>query len=210
MSDVYKTEEEQIEAVKEWWKENGLSIVGGIVIGVSAVFGWRYYGAYQLEQAAEASTIYETMIVASQSDKTDEAISAAESILADYASTSYAFFANLMLAKQAVAAEKLDEAESQLRTALDKSPQAEFEHIVRLRLARVLIQNNKLNDAEKVLSVSAKGKFLANYEEVRGDLLIAKGDKVAARKAYEAAASASTAESIDGLLQMKLDETDNG
>lgn len=210
MSDVYKSEEEQIEAVKQWWKENGLSIVGGIVIGVSAVFGWRYYGVYQLEQAAEASRIYEVMIVASQSDKADEAKKSANSILADYGSTSYAFFANLMLAKQAVAADELDEAESQLRVALDNSPKAEFEHIVRLRLARVLIQNSKLSEAEKVLSVSDKGKFLANYEEVRGDLLLAKGDKTAAAKAYEAAASASTSQSIDGLLQMKLDEVKNG
>lgn len=210
MSDVYKTEEEQIEAVKEWWKENGLSIVGGIVIGVSAVFGWRYYGTYQLEQAAEASVIYEDMIIASQSDKTDEAKTAAESIIADYGSTSYAFFANLMLAKQAVAAEELDEAETQLHAALDKSPQDEFKHIVRLRLARVLIQNEKFSEAENILGVNDKGKFLPNYEEVRGDLLAAKGDSAAARKAYEAAASAGGQESVETLLQMKLDEAGKG
>jgi len=210
MADVYKSEEEQIEAVKEWWKENGLSIFAGIAIGVGAVFGWRAWGAYQLEQAAEASRLYEEMVIASSTDDAGKAAESAKLIVTDYGSTSYAFFAELMLAKQAVADNNLDEAETQLRSALEKSPQDEFKHIVRLRLARILIQNNKLDAAQKILDISNKGKFLASYEEARGDLLIAKGDKSAAKKAYEAAISASQQQEIDTILQMKLDETGNG
>ena len=30
--DVYKTEEEQVEAIKKWWQENGKSIIAGVVI----------------------------------------------------------------------------------------------------------------------------------------------------------------------------------
>ena len=39
--DVYKTEEEQVEAIKKWWNENGKSIIVGIVVGITAIFGWR-------------------------------------------------------------------------------------------------------------------------------------------------------------------------
>jgi len=30
--DVYSTEEEQVEAIKKWWNENGKSIIAGIII----------------------------------------------------------------------------------------------------------------------------------------------------------------------------------
>ena len=36
-----RTEEEQVEALKSWWKENGKSLIMGVVIAVAAVFGWR-------------------------------------------------------------------------------------------------------------------------------------------------------------------------
>lgn len=40
------TEEEQVEALKKWWKENGTAVIVGVVIGISAVVGfwkWREY-----------------------------------------------------------------------------------------------------------------------------------------------------------------------
>ena len=33
---VHKTEEEQEDQIKNWWKENGIQIIGGVVIGMLA------------------------------------------------------------------------------------------------------------------------------------------------------------------------------
>ena len=41
--EVYETEEQQVEAVKKWWKENGVSLIVGVVMGLSAIAGWKYY-----------------------------------------------------------------------------------------------------------------------------------------------------------------------
>ena len=51
------TEEEQVEQLKKWWKENGLSIVGGVVVGLALVFGWRSWQHHQLERSAHSTII---------------------------------------------------------------------------------------------------------------------------------------------------------
>ena len=42
MSD-HLTDEEQVEKVKAWLKENGTSIVAGVVIGLGGIFGWQFW-----------------------------------------------------------------------------------------------------------------------------------------------------------------------
>ena len=64
--DVYKTEEEQVEAIKKWWSENGKSIIAGIIIGIAAIFGWRGYENHTAMQAKAASMLYEQLLVASR------------------------------------------------------------------------------------------------------------------------------------------------
>ena len=64
--DVYKTEEEQVEAIKKWWNENGKSIIVGIVVGITAIFGWRGYEARTATEAKAASILYEQLILASR------------------------------------------------------------------------------------------------------------------------------------------------
>ncbi len=54
----YETEEQQVEALKEWWKQNGLAIIGGAVLGIAALLGWRGWNMYQEKQATEASDIF--------------------------------------------------------------------------------------------------------------------------------------------------------
>ena len=54
----YETEEEQVEALKDWWKQNGLAVIGGAVLGISALLGWRGWNWHQENQANEASDIF--------------------------------------------------------------------------------------------------------------------------------------------------------
>ncbi|MGB1800794.1 MAG: YfgM family protein [Gammaproteobacteria bacterium] len=204
MSD-YRTDEEQAEALKKWWSENGKFIMAGVVIGLGAIFGWRGYNTHLEQQALEASKLYEQMIIASRDNDSENIAIYANRILDEYNSSTYATFATLMLAKQAAETGELAEAETHLRWVLSNSPQEEFEHIARLRLARVLIAADKLADAEKTLNTGDTGDFSARYEELRGDILV-KQDKVdEARQAYEKA-MLNSAGGNNPLVQMKLDD----
>jgi predicted negative regulator of RcsB-dependent stress response len=204
--DVYRSEEEQVEAIKKWWNENGKSIIAGIAIGITAIFGWRAYDNHTAQQAEAASTLYEQMIVASRKDDNENVGVYANRIIADYKSSTYAVFATLMLAKLAAESGDLEKAETHLHWVLDNNSQAEFEHIARLRLARVLIAGDKLDLAANTLVVSNPGEFVAHYEELRGDIFVKQGKTEQAKQAYQKAlANTLATEGAQSVLQMKLD-----
>ena len=50
----FLTEEEQVERLKQWWKENGRSIIAGVVIGLGVFGSWQGWRAYQIQQAEAA------------------------------------------------------------------------------------------------------------------------------------------------------------
>ena len=56
---TYQTEEEQVEAIKAWWKENGKSVIGGAVLGLALVGGFKGWTEYSRVQAESASSYYE-------------------------------------------------------------------------------------------------------------------------------------------------------
>ncbi len=205
--DVYKTEEEQVEAIKKWWQENGKSIIAGVVIGITAIFGWRAYDNHMVVQAEQASLLYEQMIVAARKNDDENTLVYANRIINDYKSSTYAVFASLMLAKVAAEAGELEQAEAHLRWVLKNNSQVEFEHIARLRLARVLIASDKLELATETLNVNKPDAFAASYDELRGDIYVKQGKPDAAIQAYkESLANTKGSENAQSVLQMKLDD----
>ena len=203
--DVYKTEEEQVEAIKKWWHENGKSIIAGIIIGIIGIFGWRAYDDNIIVQAEQASVIYEKMIVASRTSDEENVLVYANRIISDYESSTYAIFASLMLAKIAAEAAELEQAETHLRWILANNSQVEFEHVARLRLARVLIASDKLKLASEMLDINDSGDFIARYEELRGDIYIRQNRPDEAVKAYEKSlANTKGSGEAQSILKMKL------
>ena len=206
MSD-YRTDEEQIEAIKKWWNENGKSIIAGIVIGLGAIFGWRTWDHHTKLQTEAASTLYQQMVEASQQDDAENTRVYADRILADYDSTSYAIFAALMLAKLSVNTNDLSTAETHLRWALKNNSQTEINHITTLRLVRILIATNEYDEALQLLDTENAGQFITQYEELRGDIFRKQDKDKAARQAYEKAlANSEITDNAESILQMKLDE----
>jgi len=206
--DVYRTDEEQAEAIRKWWDENGKSVVAGIVLGLAAVYGWRGWQDYNIEQAEAASVIYQEMVVAVRdNENADAAQKTAERIISDYGSTAYALFARLTLAKLAVDENEYVIAEDHLRWALDNNQEDSLEHLIRLRLARVLIAQEKSDAAMTLLDVKAPGQFGSSYDELRGDTLNIRGEIEAARSAYQQAITKKRSLGNDiSVLEMKLDD----
>ena len=62
--DANLTDEERLEVIKKWWRENGSSIITGVVLGLAVLFGSKAWFAYQDRKAETASNIYTTLIVA--------------------------------------------------------------------------------------------------------------------------------------------------
>ena len=56
------TEEEQIEALKRWWEENGKQTILGIALIVGGYFGWQAWTDHSVEQSSAASLTYQEMV----------------------------------------------------------------------------------------------------------------------------------------------------
>ena len=204
--DAYTAEAQQIEEIKKWWRENGLSIVLSLTLGISAIFGWRYWQAARIEQAEAASTLYSEMIISLRNENQTEARDSAEMILAEYENTAYGVFAMLALARLAVDDSDMDAAETHLRRALDNNSDASFAHVIRLRLIRVLISRDKLDEARSLIASPKKGEFASSYDELMGDISVLQGDLETARSSYQQSIDKARADGRDiSTVELKID-----
>ena len=204
--DVYKTEDEQVEAIKKWWSENGKSLIIGVVIGVTSIFGWRAYETHNVTQAKAASILYEQLLLASRENDTENIRTLSDDIIRNYNSSTYAIFSKLMLAKLESESNNFENAEKHLQSILDDK-NSDFEHVVTMRLVRVMIANNKLDKAKKLIAGVEPGQFKSHYEELRGDILVKQGNFEEAARAYQNALIDSlNTEDSQSILQMKLDD----
>ncbi|HEY5702754.1 MAG TPA: tetratricopeptide repeat protein [Gammaproteobacteria bacterium] len=206
--DVTRTEEEQIEALKKWWSDNGWALVGGVVIGLGAIFGWRGWQNHQALQAEAASDIYVDLVVEMREHRFEPARKFAEQLIQDYDSTSYALFATLMLAKIETEAGNTEAAIKHLQTVMNETGEDALKQIARVRLARLLLDSGKPDEALALLEAGKPGKFSVAYQELKGDIYIQLGRKDDAHAAYQTALAAVKTNIKEGsLLQLKFDNS---
>jgi predicted negative regulator of RcsB-dependent stress response len=207
----YRTEEEQVEALKRWWQENGRTLVIAVAVALSLGFGWQAWQANRTQQAAAASALYQRMLEALDPAAEGQATQARElaaQLKSEHGSTAYARFAGLHLARMAVLDGDLNRAESELRWVLSKvSKGSDLQTLAQLRLARVVAARGEAEDALAMLDAADPGAYAPLYAMARGDILMAADRSDEARAAYASAESALAAEAAQGpaLLEQKLD-----
>ena len=69
--EIYSTEEQQAEAIKRFFRENGTALVIGVVLGLGGLYGWKAYNQNQVESAEAASDAYEKLVKADAQNKTN-------------------------------------------------------------------------------------------------------------------------------------------
>ena len=204
--DEFLSEKEQIEQIREWWRENGWYLVGGVAIGVLGLLGWNRYNAYMDTQAEAAAAIYVELRQAVADDAAGEARSLLDELRQDHASSPYTDQGGLMVAVMRLDSGQVNGAIDDFRFVMDNTSDAELSLIARLRLARALVQQGSNVEALATLEVDS-GTFSGRYNEVRGDIHVALGDVESARDAYNAALITEEGNLVDrNLVQMKLDQ----
>ena len=184
---AYSIEEEQeINQLKDWWKENGKTIIVAFILGVGGMFGWRYWQAHQAEQIAQASAQYDALIYSAQQDEQAKKANIEQFVQAN-SKTAYAVFALLDEAKKATEKQDFVAAEANLNQALTQSQDEVLTSIVALRLSAVQFQLGQLDNALTSLNQVKGESFNASKAILTGDIQVAKGDKVAAKNSFEQA-----------------------
>ncbi|MBW4936323.1 YfgM family protein [Marinobacter sp. F4206] len=206
-----RTEEEQVQAIKDWWKKNGSSLLIGIGAALAIVFGWQAWQNHQAQQRTEAANQFANLLNAfsEQADENSgETVKfVAKTLREDYSDSAYAVYGNLILAKQQLMDDDSAAAIDSLTWALDQSGEHQaLALVVRSRLARAQFEAGHYEDALATIdSATSADAFEAIFSELRGDILLAQGDKEGAREAYLAAREQSQ-QGRSGLLQLKLSD----
>lgn len=199
--DVNITEEQQVEQIKAWWKENGKAVVLGAVIGLGGLYGWRYYQGEVQAAKEQASDAYTQVITRLESGSTD-AVADVQAFITAHESSQYSVLAALQLAKAQVQLGELDAAVEQLSWAIGNTQDEAILPVAQTRLARIYAGQQKFDLAMAELDKVSAESWQAKVAELRGDVLLQKGDVVAARDAYVQAQQLGTSPA----LQIKLDD----
>ncbi|WON75871.1 YfgM family protein [Serratia sp. UGAL515B_01] len=200
--EVYTTENEQLDAVRRFFAENGKALAVGVVLGIGALLGWRYWQSHQNSSMIAASQSFEQASTALGSGKA-EGVAVAETFI-QANSNSYGVFAALHLAQHFAQQNDFAKAEQQLVMAQSQAKDENLLAMVNLRLARVQLQQKKLDEALKTLD-GVKGEgWIAMLQDVRGDVLLAKGDVKGAREAYSKGIESNNSQALTAVMRMKL------
>lgn len=199
-------EQEQIDALKHFWRDNGRLIIAAAVafiVGVGGTQGWKHYKRSQAEQASLQFVKLEEAI-----DKGDvtEIRNVAQDIVNDYASTPYAPMAALVVAQTEREAGNLDAAVQRLEWVVDNARTEEVQLLARLRLAAVLLDQEQYDAALQLLDHDVTKAFVGSYADLRGDVLVAQGKTAEARTQYQRALEQSNDNTAwRDVVQLKLD-----
>lgn len=211
--DVYASEEQQVEAIKKWLKENIVSLVVGVALGLGGVFGWRTWSEYQLSQEVSAASGYAKVMNALNQNRFLEVRDLGKLVVENYGNTSYAALSALAMAKADTEVDDVVAAQIHLKWVLEHARLEPFRHIARQRLIRLMLAEDLLDEAEQLLAESSEHQqgnhqFSVGYNELKGDLLMARGDVAGAAQRYQAAVSGLPLDSpYRMLLELKRDDT---
>ncbi|HHC6598874.1 TPA: YfgM family protein [Vibrio parahaemolyticus] len=200
--ELYDTEEQQVEAIKDWWKENGKAVIIGAVVGLGGLFGWRYYQDTVIQASETASQSYTTAMNTLQ-EKGVDAQSDVQAFIESNEVKEYSVLAALQLAKAQVEAKDFAAALEQLKWAQSNTKDAALSPLISYRIARIETEMGNFDAANTELGKVTDTAWAGRIAELRGDIALRQGDKDAAYAAYTEAQKAADASPT---LQMKLDD----
>ncbi|HEY5993224.1 MAG TPA: tetratricopeptide repeat protein [Gallionellaceae bacterium] len=199
-------EQEQVDALKAWWKENGTRIIMVVVLiaaVVAAMFGWKYW---QGKQRAEAFALFQEVAKQTESNDPKRVDDAAAIVVSKYGQTIYAVRAQLLAAQFNIDAKNTASAASQLQWVIEHASEHSMQDIARLQLASLRLDEKKFDEALKLLDAEHPDSFDSLYLGLKGDVFSAQGKKDEARAAYKQALEKATSRgNYSATLQIKLD-----
>ncbi|AWQ17829.1 membrane protein [Pantoea ananatis] len=200
--EVYSNENEQVDALRRFFANNGKALVVGVVIGIAALGGWRYWSSHEQDSAKTVSAEYQKLTSAMQAGK-PETLEAVNTFASENSNT-YGALAALDLAKQYVDSNQLDKAATLLQNGLKDTKDANLQAVINLRLARIQLQQNQADAALKTLDGVKGDGWTAIVADIRGEALLSKGDKQGARDAWSKGVESDASPALKQMMQMKM------
>jgi len=202
--DIYASDEEKGEEIKQWWRDNGRSVITGCILGAAIIFGGRYWLTHQQTLTSNASVAYQQVVMAINDDNRTIAEDKTQQLFSEFSGTPYAIFAAFEMAAQSTDSAA---AQSYLEWVMANADLTAHKELARLRLAQLLMSDEKLDQSLALIDESESVAYSSLLSELRGDILVAQGKSIDARAAYQIAlVDLIQGEPRKQLLQVKLDD----
>lgn len=199
-------EEEQIDAIKQWWQENKVSVIGAIVLTLGGSFGWSQYQDYTSTTAIAAADTYDEILLERASgESADQLAMLADTIRDENGSIAFAEFAALQVAAAAAEEGNFEQAQIELEKVMaGVEVDSTLGQLAQLRLAKVKAALGQEEAAIAILELGSDS-FPVSYAQVLGDIHLAAGREAAALEAYQTAKAASLMlGGQSGLIDLKV------
>ena len=199
-------EEEQIDAIKQWWQENKVSVIGAIVLTLGGSFGWSQYQDYTSTTAIAAADTYDEILLERASgESVDQLAMLADTIRDENGSIAFAEFAALQVAAAAAEEGDFEQAQIELEKVMaGVEVDSTLGQLAQLRLAKVKAALGQEEAAIAILELGSDS-FPVSYAQVLGDIHLAAGREAAALEAYQTAKAASLMlGGQSGLIDLKV------
>lgn len=204
--DIYASDDEKGEEIKQWWRDNGRAVIIGIILGSAVLFSTRYWLHYQATLAEQAALSYQQLSTLLTDGNKDQAEQKTQQLFSEFSSTPYAVFAAFDMAAKSVELKDNEAAKTYLQWIVDHAELTGQKDLAQLRLSQILLAESKFDAALKLVSQQANlASFSSLYSEMQGDIFVAQGQTKEAHTAYQTAMM--TLEQGNprlGILQLKL------
>lgn len=202
------TNKEEAELLKQWFHDYGKPVIIAVVIGLGLGYAWRYYNQHQQQQAADASEVYQSVLVAAQTHQSSTDIAKLnKTLVTHYAKTPYASLSAFLVAQHAVTNQQWKTANQALTWVLDNTKLDSFKQLARIRLAKIAIDQKQATTALKYLNTVDDKAFTPMIDSVKGDAYSALGKTQQADVSYQAALAQYALMGVTNpLLKLKLSQ----
>ena len=197
-------EKEQIEELRAWWSEYGNYVIGGVVIGALALFGWQYQRSTTATAEIAASTVYDALADHVADGRLEEAERTVAELAAEHAGSAYLAQARLALARVYMDNNRDEDAANALRAAIAEADSPAMAAVAQIRLAKILHYQDKYEEVLALLDGQSNTGFTARFAEARGDALAALERYDEARAAYTLALADNGQTTDVTFIQLKL------
>jgi predicted negative regulator of RcsB-dependent stress response len=201
----YRTDEETLEQIQRWWRENGTMLLVTVAVVLGGSIGWNWWQAEQQASTGAASALYLQWLEERELGGASESAEAIAATLREaHPDSAYVALLRFESAANRVAAGDGAGARAELQAVLAMGVPESMKDVARMRLARLDLDAGAPAEALAGLDAIAGKDAIGAVQELRGDALRALGRVDDARRAYDAAIA--TADSERPLIEMKRDD----
>ena len=196
-------DEEQLEAIRDWWRRNGRAVLIGAGAAIAIVIGWQQWGAWESRQQAAAANQYTAVLANLRDQDAAAALEQFASLQDQHTRSPYLAFSGLAIAAHQMREGEAEAAADTLSQVSNQAGGGVFSDLVRLRRAEARMAAGRDAEALALLEPMPEGVLAGRYLELKGDLNRALGEREAAINAYREALESAQGQRR-ALVELKL------